>query len=304
MAALILFSNATILLAVLKNRQLRRSLHYRLVLGLGVSDGVVGLALCIIALLFTRGTFYSCVCMLYLVHVSQSASIMQIALISLERILALQNKKLVYPHVWFLSIWIISLVFGSIPLIWTKHPDEFPRCTILGVNGDNFRAYLYISVYFLIVYMLALSSFVYLLVSLNLRLRHMHRLFGKNMTLQPWTNTTISTIAVMGTSNRIHRSAIGEATMKVKNHQYKMAVISIASIMALLTICALPYFLLTFVNGVMGKEYRVGALMRNFFFIPYLFNSALNPLIYIWRFKDYKDALCFWKRDHRVGARQ
>lgn len=339
-AVLIMVTNLSVFYAVLVKRALRKNMHYRLILSLSISDFLVGFAIFCVA--FTDVYYYSCISMLSLVLVAESATMLQILLICLERIAILISSPLRHISLYIVLIWIISIAFGISPvLLWSRGPEAYIACAPQYIYGKNFwKQVTYMSVYFIIVYMLIVLAFVYLtLALLNARRRRMF-LVDAATTSSRTAHTNTKTTAIPGNSslsfdgdkkesatdanqnavpvvetdeanlaltenkvspNCTRKGESGEGSsassqavptsVRIRERQHVKAMTNVAAIITMLTVCSLPYFLTILIDAHVVGGLTINTEARSAFMFVWLLNSAVNPVIYIIRIKEYREAI-------------
>lgn len=309
-AVLITLLNCCVFFAVLRKRQLRGNSYYRLVLGLSISDFLVGTSL--ITAIFGWRQFVACALAITLNFIVQSTSMCQVILICVDRITKLTAVKLPRFYLWVLSAWLLSFIMGVIPILtWGVEGKMYVSCTIENIYGSQYQKFvLYISIYVIFLYSVIVVAFVILLGLMVRITRRRHSIFGRmvsdasnaipNNAVAPLDMLPIPTVRRELSPSRSRRQLPCAENANIRrsiqlpmtNRRYRQhirATVTVALIFTVLTVCSLPYMIMIPLM-VLLDDFSLSVQTKSSLLYVWQLSSAINPFIY-WRLEGFKETI-------------
>ena len=246
--------NAVVLMAIWKNSFLRTSFHILLSV-LAFTDLCTGMATLLMSIPYLLLHTFETVSQIgiFMEAYLVSLTILVITLMSIERWLHMTHRSLLTSRRGYLTA-VISLLV-PIPLVTLQVFNFIEERLVLEANAIS-------GVYMLSCYLA--TSVAYFKVFRIIR-QHQHQIQGNQ------------------SRQNFGRPAIDLA-------KYKKSIFSILYILALFSLCILPFIVSLFLLVLLGEE--IGMWAPYHVSLVFLFSaSCLNPGLYIWRMKDVRDGV-------------
>ncbi|KAM9320220.1 adenosine receptor A3 [Gastrophryne carolinensis] len=265
-----ILGNILVIWAVKLNSSLQNTTFFFIV-SLAFADLAVGILVMPLAIVVSLGKvlhFYSCLFMCCLMIVLTNASILSLLAISIDRYLRIKistkykiviTSRRIRLSIWV--VWIVSFIVGLIPMFgWNKKGDvDYLECQFLSVISLDYMTYFNIFgwVFLPLLVMLALYIEIFYLIRKHMR---------KNA------------------SNMKHRGVF-------YGKEYKTAK-SLALVLLLFALSWLPLSILNccinFTPDIVNSSVFQPAILVAI--VLSHANSAMNPIIYAFRIKKFKDS--------------
>ena len=246
--------NAVVLMAIWKNSFLRTSFHILLSV-LAFTDLCTGMATLLMSIPYLLLHTFETVSQIgiFIEAYLVSLTILVITLMSIERWLHMTHRSLLTSRRGYLTA-VISLLV-PIPLVTLQVFNFIEERLVLEANAIS-------GVYMLSCYLA--TSVAYFKVFRIIR-QHQQQIHGNQ------------------SRQNFGRPAIDMA-------KYKKSIFSILYILALFSLCILPFIVSLFLLVLLGEE--IGMWAPYHVSLVFLFSaSCLNPGLYIWRMKDVRDGV-------------
>ncbi|KAM8975993.1 adenosine receptor A3-like [Pelodytes ibericus] len=267
--------NIMVILAVKVNPGLQNTTFYFIV-SLAFADLAVGVLVMPLAIILSLGIqlhFHSCLLMCCLVIILTNASILSLLAIAIDRYLRIKisiryksviTSRRIYLSIWF--IWIVSFLVGLVPLFgWNNRSklDEKERqylsCRFTSAMSMDYMVYfnIFVWVFLPLVIMLVLYIEIFYLIRNQLK----------------------------QSASQASRNGL------FYGKEYKTA----KSLALVLLLFALSWLPLSFMNCLFyfNPEIVNSSVFKSTLFLAILLshaNSVMNPIIYAFRIKKFKDA--------------
>lgn len=273
-------TNLIVIILTLSIKQIRRKAHNVVVLSLSFSDLFIGISLSITSIPYLPVSavreYHFCMFRYTLFFVVESSSLLQVIFICVERLVAIRfNKKLApmskqIPCI-IIGVWASSILVGNLPaFLWGAGPVDYASsCTLNNAYSKNFNAYLlYMSGYFLSLFSVIILCHCYILIFLALQSRR-HR--------------------IVFCSDRLYVNQTGKS-YEENTRNFTQSMVTVGAIVIALVVCGFPFMLAFFLDGL-SENISLSKLSKNVLLYIWCLNSALNPIIYAWKIKEFRKAL-------------
>ncbi|XP_063079968.1 adenosine receptor A2b-like [Engraulis encrasicolus] len=273
--------NILVCLAVKRNKKLQTVTNYFLV-SLAMADFFVGALAIPCAILTDLGmpfhNLYLCILMLSVIIMLTHTSIFSLLAVAVERYIAillpLHYQRLMKPwnaRLIILVTWVLAFLTGSIPLMgWHKTPPQSSHCFFTCVINLSYMVYFNFFGCVLVPLVIMFVIYAHIFVTVRRQLRRITALQGATPTTAEMPTTATGRVTGL-------RREMRKAT-------------SLFLLLFLFTICWLPLhvvncFLLLCPRCEVPMPVQLLAILLSHA------NSAVNPLLYAYRMKAYRQTI-------------
>ncbi|XP_074595626.1 adenosine receptor A2b-like isoform X1 [Brevipalpus obovatus] len=292
--------NLLAILVFIFDKRLRKVTNFYII-SLSCADLLVGLVGVPSAILtkigLPKNDFNGCLTMLSLLVVLCTISILNLVAVSLDRFWAI-----LYPlnyhsqmssraaRIIIISCWILGALVGFLPLFGWNQGKKGPECYFLRIMDYGFLVFLFFAT---IVFPAFIMLFVYLRIYLVV-VNH-SSLFDQKDSCKSDGSSKISNgdrvVYTIETSDTDSDFRMTESKVSSFNRREVKKARKLAMIVAFFMICWIPLYLSNTIMAFSKESIKTPLWLLDTLIIMSHLNSAINPLLYAYHMKDFREAM-------------
>ncbi|XP_076364658.1 adenosine receptor A1-like [Tachypleus tridentatus] len=308
-AVMAVSGNTLVLIAFMKEKRLRKLTNFY-ILSLSTADFLVGLIGVPSAIMTKLGlpenSFKGCLFMLSLLVVLCTISILNLVAVSLDRYWAILHPFSYHQRITEKSVaviimtcWVLGIIVGFLPFFgWNSGPVASGKCYFVKVMDYNFLVFLYFAT---IVYPSVLMALfygrIYHVVLKQLRqisVLELTSISSINTVTTSFNGEIINPIQDPDQPQMVQKTTPKSVLVRQANRKDVRKAKKLAIIVVFFIMCWIPLYTVNCVQAFC-RDCGPPLWVLDVFIILSHANSSLNPLLYAYHMKEFRDFVKRWR---------